>query len=684
MEYYKHPPELSPPSPEPVQDPALEFVAPPPEFGQGSGPGPEPRKKSRLRQLLAIPALLLCGFLFLHETRPVSLTPEGPTEPIPAETAAPIPELPAGSLVLDLLYAVRDGDTVRYSYTAYAPIPSLDASEAQSEGYSGQLWPVSVYTRVTDEAGATVAPVEDPDIWESSRAAFPYSLDAADLEGELTLTLTAVYTEAGEQRQTQVERVLPELPPTPETGATLTSLGGGEIDYSAQFIPQAEDSHDYQLRFTDLSFVWFDAAGEPCAQSLALEPDTLPELRANADIGGFAADYSGPARLEAPTADAVQFCARLILTDQSTGYPYTIDSNLLPVPKEPILSGSLQVASDGSAEAEFRFTPAPGDTREYELQVALMGQTAYQGEEIMGFSLVDDPRSVPVSGDRESGYSVSYSGGTAAAMIPRDAQLSLYVILEDLLTGERWTLETNRVDSVMPEKSYETWPLGDGKITIMVYNDTPDIVIPTNVETGTGLTVLATTTLPESEFDSYELPPARSPGGYDFAGWVIHVNNPMDLSSQTNLFAEYDGDPPVDALLGEDSFAFPVSGTLTKEDVERVPPSEDGVRYVNVHPVWIVRDPEEELILLDDGDGNVTAYGMESPIASEGYLYLCNYPVPEREGLVFDGWYDDDGKRVDMLVCYFSFVPMLQNADGSFAGYDWGSYVPVHLTAHWR
>ena len=75
---------------------------------------------------------------------------------------------------------------------------------------------------------------------------------------------------------------------------------------------------------------------------------------------------------------------------------------------------------------------------------------------------------------------------------------------------------------------------------------------------------------------------------------------------------------------------------------------------------------------------------MDSPIASEGYLYLCNYPVPEREGLVFDGWYDDDGKRVEMLVCYFSFVPMLRNADGSFAGYDWGSYVPVHLTAHWR
>ena len=449
MEYYKHPLELQGPPPEPLHRPEQELAAPPPEYGQGSGPVPEPPKKSRLRQLLLIPAILLIGFLFLHGTNnPAPISPE-PTEPA----------LPASSVALS------------------------------------------------------------------------------------------------------------------------------------------------------------------STESAALQP--------------------------------------------------------------PTLFGSLEVFPDAQVQAEFRFVPDPGDARDYELQVALMGQEAYYEGETVGFSLVDDPCAVPVVGDREQGYSVSYSGGSAAAMIPLGAQLSLYVILEDQLTGERWTIVTNRVDAIEAESPYETWPLEDGKLTITVYNDTTTYEFPGNVDTGEVQTVLALDTMPESEFTEYLLPGALTPEGYEFAGWVIHVNNPMDLSSESNLFMEYNGDPPVEALL-EGGYAFPVQGTLTREDVERVPPSEDGVRYVNVHAVWIVSEPEEELLFLDDGDGNVSAYGMDVPLASEGYLYLCNYPTPKREGQVFEGWYDSDGNQVELLMCYFSFVSTLKNEDGSFDGYDWGSYEPVRLTAHWR
>lgn len=684
MEFYHHPPELSPPPPEPELRPELELTAPPPEFGQGSGPQEAPSGGKRsLRKLLAIPAILLSVSLFVHQGKPSPAAPDQP-EPVPVETAAPVAEGVPGSVVLDVSYAVRDADTVRYSYTVYTPVPSLDAAEEQIAAYHGPIWPVSVYARVSDEAGHVIAPLEDPDVWEDSRADCEYSLDSTGLEGELKLTLTAVYTEEGEERRTQAEFPLPALPPAPESAATLTLLESSQVDYSAVFRPLEEDAHSYDLLPVSFTLVWFDAAGEPCDERQLLDADTLPSLEAD-PAGGFAAAYQGPAALERPSEAAERFCARLVLRDRSTGYPYRIDSNILELPAEPILSGRLEAFPGGVIDAEFRFLPPPGDERDYKLQVVGMGQEAFYEGEQLGFSLGDDHRSMPVTGDNESGYTVRYHGGSAAASIPEGAQLLVYAILEDLNTGERWTIPTNRVDAVEPlPPEYATYPLGDGKITITVYNDTPDFQFPSAVETDSGLTILALETMPESEFSSYVLPAAYTPDGYDFAGWVVHVNNPMDLSSNADLFSEYNGDPPLEALTGEDTYAFTVIGTLTKEDVERVPPSEDGVRYVNVHAVWICQSPEAELILLDDGAGKVAAYGMESPIYSEGYLYLCNYPVPDRPGMVFDGWYDDEGNRVDLLVCYFSFYPMLYNEDGSFAGYDWGSYQPVHLTAHWK
>ena len=311
-----------------------------------------------------------------------------------------------------------------------------------------------------------------------------------------------------------------------------------------------------------------------------------------------------------------------------------------------------------------------------------MGQTVYQGDEIMGLSLVDDPGSVPVTGDKESGYTVRYAGGSGAASIPDDAELTLYVTLEDRITGDRFPIETNRVGPVERIVPWETWPLEeDGRIVITVYNDTLSYDIPSQIEIEDDRTFLAAEGFEASEFTEYQLPSAWTPDGYDFAGWVVHVNNPWDLGEEN----EYRGDLPMDTLVNEDTFAFRVESPITKDDVERVPPSADGVRYVNVHAVWIKQDPEEELIFLDDGHGSVAAYGMDSPIYSEGYLYLCNYPEPSYPNETFDGWYDEAGNRVDMLVCYFSFTPMLTNEDGSFAGYDWSAArVPVRLTAHWK
>lgn len=160
----------------------------------------------------------------------------------------------------------------------------------------------------------------------------------------------------------------------------------------------------------------------------------------------------------------------------------------------------------------------------------------------------------------------------------------------------------------------------------------------------------------------------------------------MDLGSNTNLFMEYNGDPPVDVLIAEDSYAFQIGGVLTRQDVERVPPTEDGVRYVNIHASWIYRNPTDLRLYLQDGMGGETAYGMDSPAASEGFLYLCTYPIPQREGYEFDGWYDWEGNRVELLMSFFSFTATSYDADGSFLGYDWSESgkEEVYLTAHWK
>ncbi len=583
MEFTKHPPEISNPPPEYEVRPELESAAPPPEFGQRTAPAQETEGcRRRLRQLLAVPALLLISFLCFHGVKAVPLPPA--TEPsvteaapseltstasapsessisetLPVQTATEVPELPEGSVRLDVEYAVLDGDTVRYQYVVDPPAFTPEGVEIEHV----TPWPVSIYAQVRDEANRAASPEQEPDVWTEFRERYPDSeIDAAGLEGSLQLTLRAVYTEDGEERQTVVALPVSVLPPAPTLSATLEAFPGGDIDFTATLQPQ------------------------------------------------------------------------------------------------------------------------PGDDHAYDLTVWHMGQTAFSDEETMGFSLGDNPRAFPVTGNRETGYQVHYAGGSVAASLPEGAELSVYVTLKDRSTGYLYRMESNRVSGVPPAEAQ--YPLGDGTLVITVYNDTLTFDVPSPAPTDDYMTILASDTVSEADFTEYALPSALTPDGYDFTGWVVHVGNPFDKGSDVDLFGDYMGDPPVDLLLREGNYAFPVYGTLTKQDVERIPPSADGNRYVNVHATWIAQNVSDPRLYLDDGSGNVTAYSMDHPAASEGYLYLCNYPIPEREGMTFDGWYDEDGNKVELLVSFFSFTPMVYNEDGSFAGYNWNDSKAVRLVAHWR
>ena len=574
MEYNKRPPELAAPPPELSLQPELELIAPPPEFGQGTAPPEEGKKKRGLRQLLAIPAVLMLLFLCFHNVEAAPKSPELPTEPLPTaepvptetqpvETATEAPTLPQGSVILDVFYAVRQDEAVLYSYELYSPIPSLDASQAQIDAYQGTPWPISVYAQVSDAEGKAVNRENDPDVWEDARDRTEYAINAAGLEGELTLTLTAVYEEEGEERSTVWTGTLAELPPAPALSATLERIPGtDDIDFTALLQPQTGDEHAY------------------------------------------------------------------------------------------------------------------------ELEVQNMGQIVYDGEEAMGLSLGDDPGALAVEGDSESGYSVRYSGGSALGSLPEGLELSVCVSLRDAATGYVYTIESNRIET---GPSVPTYPLESGRVVVTVYNDTTSYEFPSQIPGDDGyLTLLATEVFDAADFTSYTLPEPLVPSGYSFAGWVIHVNAPFDYSSDEELFGIYNGDPPREALLNETNYAFPVENVLTREDLERVPPDAEGNRFVNVHAVW-TQEGGDGLLNLDDGYGHVTPYSMMVPLASEGYLYLCRYPVPESpEGKTFDGWYDAEGNRVDMLVCYFSFTPEIRDAEGNFRGYDWNRSESVTLTAHWR
>ena len=564
MRNNSQPPSCSGRPPEYRQTAATEYLTPgpefaplPPEFDQHGGSSDTPARKKRrsLRYFMLLPLLALLGILFVRPAAKASALPEA--------------DLPSGTVVIDLARAGTVDGKAYYAYTVYTPIPSLDATQEQIDAMkNGTPWPVSVYAEVMDAFGRTVTPTQNPDVWESSRALFDYEIDITGLQGDLTLTLLAVYTEQGEQRQTKVSCPLEPLSAEPSVSARLEVYPGGDVDFTATFLPP------------------------------------------------------------------------------------------------------------------------PGSSREYNLRISRMGQMVYSQGETIGLSLVDDPKALPITGDSSTGYSVHHVGGSAANSLPEEAELSVYAVFEDLDTGEEYEAESNRVSLYgIRQEADPAYPLGNGTIVINVFNDTTSYEFPDLPVAEDGYrTLLDTVTIPEAEFESYALPSAYTPEGYDFAGWVVHVGGPLDpgAEEEENVFAQYNGDPPPEIMLPEGSRAFTVFAELTKQDVEKVPPGEDGVRYVNVHAVWIKQEPREARLLLNDGYGETTAYDMMVPMASEGYLYLCNYPIPQREGYEFDGWYDEDGNRVEMLVCFFSFTPVQYDAQGNFAGYDWNGEETVTLTAHWK
>ena len=215
-----------------------------------------------------------------------------------------------------------------------------------------------------------------------------------------------------------------------------------------------------------------------------------------------------------------------------------------------------------------------------------------------------------------------------------------------------------------PLPVYATYPLGDGNCVITVYNDVFD---PNSLGNG----VLLQQTISERDFTELALPAAEPVEGFEAVGYALHYGNP--------------GDEGYDRTSDLSGYARAVSNPLTAEELAWVPVSSDGVRYVNIHVLWRHTGQQEYPLplILDDGMGNQTQYDASTPLASGGCTYLSAYPVPEREGYVFTGWYDENGERVDFIYaidCY----PVLYDENGEYLNHDWKNPNTVTLYAGWH
>lgn len=197
---------------------------------------------------------------------------------------------------------------------------------------------------------------------------------------------------------------------------------------------------------------------------------------------------------------------------------------------------------------------------------------------------------------------------------------------------------TGATDNTGTADSMPEYPLADGTVHILVYNDSFDEKHFQQSGLGEYNLLLAEETLAESYFaegGSYTLPSydkSQEEYGYEFLGWAAYYKK-----------KKADGGPKL-VLLPD---------TLTEENLLCFAPA-DGVREVEIHAAWRTAESGDgtqtgsnmtnTLILqaqggLIEGEESIT-YNAATPLASAGAVYLCAYPVPVREGYTFTGWFE--------------------------------------------
>ena len=164
----------------------------------------------------------------------------------------------------------------------------------------------------------------------------------------------------------------------------------------------------------------------------------------------------------------------------------------------------------------------------------------------------------------------------------------------------------------------------------------------------------------EADFTELPLPQPEPQEGFSFMCFVLKASK--DSSGRIHYYRLQDN--------------------LSREDVTLVAPGEDGIRHVEIYAAWQTADSDDPWmrLILDGNGGTPTAeYDATGPLASGGSVFLCAYPVPERPGYQFAGWYEDPECSGDPVE---TISPLVFFAAGE-NGIDWSSSVPVTLYARW-
>lgn len=161
------------------------------------------------------------------------------------------------------------------------------------------------------------------------------------------------------------------------------------------------------------------------------------------------------------------------------------------------------------------------------------------------------------------------------------------------------------------------------------------------------------------------LPQPEIPDGFEFLGWAAHFSGEKETYPKWSLLTE----------------------SVTAEDALRIKPDEDGNRSLDIHAVWRTRDPEawQIMMVLDANGGTIEGqpsqiYNTLTPKYSGGTVYLCGYPVPEREGYHFAGWYltTDEG---DILMETLPASRFFAEKGGEP---DYSQPIELHFMAEWK
>ena len=313
---------------------APEYAPPGPEFpapGSLKGCREDEEKKRRLARrrfmkLLSAAAILL--LFFFRNPKAAYTLPEDMSGTEDTAAATPVPDvektvytdITGGEYdpALNIIYAVRDGDTVRYSYYALTWL-------------NGNICPVDVYQMAySPVTGYEARPENDPDRWEGSRDSFDYAIPVDPDEDSLQLVLTGKYLdEAGNEKTIRAVRDICDLPPEPAMSAEFTA-DFENLDFRGSLVPREGDSHvyDFEISEYDFNFMIYKADGENFG-GWRVHEDDIPDIIAPGTITdgepskGYTFVYKGPYDSYFPD-EAVKYGVSLRIRDKSTGYYYTL------------------------------------------------------------------------------------------------------------------------------------------------------------------------------------------------------------------------------------------------------------------------------------------------------------------------------------------------------------------------